>query len=87
MAPPVAPVRMIRDEVKLAVPSPRMPLTVFLMSARSESVSGLTPPVPSRTASEPRSRSAETVAAVTPPASSGGTSIRADHLVTSMVRS
>ena len=78
---------MIREEVKLAVPPPRIPLMVFLISRRSPSVSGLAPPVPSRTSSEPRSSSALTVAAVRPPSSSAGTSTCADHRVTSMVRS
>src|SRR5450755_10699 len=86
-APPLAPKRTARDEVKLAEPSPRIPLMVFLMSLRSPSLSGLAPPVPSRTSSEPRSRSAVTLAAVTPPASSSGTSTCADHRVNSMVRS
>src|SRR6266851_646378 len=87
IAPPLAPERMIRDEVKLAVASPRIALICFLMSRRSPSLSGLAPPVPSRTSSEPRSSSAVTLAAVTPPSSSAGTSTCADHRVTSRVRS
>ena len=51
---------MIRDELKLAVPRPRILPAVFRMSRRSLSLSGLAPPVPSRTASEPRSSSAVT---------------------------
>src|SRR5208282_1502240 len=87
IAPPLAPEAMIRDEAKVAVAPPRMFSICFLIWARSPSVSGLAPPVPSRTSSEPRSRSAVTVAAVRPPSSSAGTWTRADHRVTSMVRS
>src|ERR1700678_3132656 len=74
IAPPLAPKRLIFDEAKLAVELPRMLVICFLISRRSPSVSGLAPPDPSRTSSEPRSRSALTCAAVTPPASSAGTS-------------
>ncbi len=86
-APPLEPKRTILEEVKLAVPVPRMELICFLISPRSRSLRGLAPPVPSRTSSEPRSNSAFTVAAVTPPAASSGTSTCADQRVTSMVRS
>jgi len=86
-APPLEPKRTILEEVKVAVPVPRIELICFLISPRSRSLRGLAPPVPSRTSSEPRSKSACTVAALTPPASSSGTSTCADQRVTSMVRS
>src|SRR5580704_5709477 len=86
-APPLEPKRTILEEVKLAVPVPRMELICFLISPRSRSLRGLAPPVPSRTSSEPRSNSAFTVAALTSPAASSGTSTCADQRVTSMVRS
>ena len=75
---------MIRDEVKRAVPRPRILPAVFRMSRRSLSLSGLAPPVPSSTASDPRSSSAVTSAAATP---SPGTVTVADQRATSMVRS
>src|SRR5581483_6830486 len=49
-----------RVEVNVADPAPRIFDMVFSMSARSLAVSGLAPPVPSRTASDPRSSSAVT---------------------------